>query len=142
MVPGSLAGAFQVRSTWPLPGVPATAKGRRASRAAWASTRPAPTASAGAFIDVAVSSSSWWICAGVMSGAASTTRAATAAAWGAAADVPKNRLQPSEKPPKKVVQVPSVAVMSGLSSTFGVASGADGFPVPGNPGPTLSVGSK
>ncbi len=52
------------------------------------------------------------ICAEVKEGLNDFNSAATAAAWGAAADVPKNGLRP--EPGGKVVLTPSAAAMSGF----------------------------
>src|SRR4051794_36507507 len=56
------------------------------------------------------------ICVGVSAGLACTMSAATPAAWGAAADVPKNELNPDT-----VVEPPSGATKSTLLRSSGAA---------------------
>src|SRR5260221_12454445 len=111
--------------------------------AAPALTMPAPTAGPGrgnAPTGPAVSSMACRTSATVAPGAAWRSSAATAAAWGAAAEVPKNLHVWDTQEPKKVFAPPSVATMSGLESTAGVTSGMAGVvpltgPKEGVPGP-------
>ena len=79
--------------------------------AAGAITIPNPESRStpGARISSAVEVKASKICAPVAEGLADFNNAAIAAAWGAAADVPKNGLNPGV-----FVETPSAAVMSGL----------------------------